>query len=109
MTRRVAPSKSDGVDLREISTRDLRNQIAVVAQENILFNDTIRRNIELGRLGATNDEIIAAARFAKADEFITQKPEGFDTIIGERGSTLSRWPTLNASLSPAPFCVMRRF
>src|ERR1700690_605000 len=58
--------KIGGVDLREFSTRDLRNQIAVVAQENILFNDTIRRNIELGRPGATDDEIIAAARFAKA-------------------------------------------
>src|ERR1035437_6447483 len=58
--------KIGGVDLREVSTRDLRNQIAVVAQENILFNDTIRRNIELGRRGATNDEIVAAAKPAHA-------------------------------------------
>ena len=68
--------KIGGVDLRDVSTRDLRNQIAVVAQENILFNDTIRRNIELGRLGATNEEIIAAARHAHAYDFIMQKPEG---------------------------------
>ena len=78
-----------GVDLRDLATRDLRNQIAVVAQENILFNDSIRRNIELGRPGATNDEIIAAARHAYAYEFIAQKPEGFETVIGEKGITLS--------------------
>jgi subfamily B ATP-binding cassette protein MsbA len=78
-----------GVDLREVSTRDLRNQIAVVAQENILFNDTIRRNIELGRLGASTEDIIAAAKHAHAYEFIMAKPEGFDTIIGEKGVTLS--------------------
>src|SRR6202012_3195486 len=66
--------KIGGVDLREFSTRDLRQQMAVVSQENVLFNDTIRRNIELGRPGATPDEIAAAASFAKADEFITQKP-----------------------------------
>ena len=63
------------MDIRDVSTRDLRNQIAVVTQETILFNDTIRRNIELGRLGATNDEIIAAAKHAYAYDFIMQKPE----------------------------------
>jgi ATP-binding cassette, subfamily B, bacterial MsbA len=78
-----------GVDLREVTTRDLRNQIAVVAQENILFNDTIRRNIELGRLGATSEEIIAAARHAFAYEFIMQKEGGFDSVIGEKGVSLS--------------------
>ena len=78
-----------GVDLREVSTRDLRNHIAVVAQENILFNDTIRRNIELGRLGASNEDIIAAARHAHAYEFISEKPQGFDSVIGEKGVMLS--------------------
>jgi subfamily B ATP-binding cassette protein MsbA len=81
--------KIGGVDLRDVKTADLRNQIAVVAQENILFNDTIRRNIELGRLGAKEEEIVAAANFAKATEFIAQKPRGFDTIIGEKGVMLS--------------------
>jgi ATP-binding cassette, subfamily B, bacterial MsbA len=78
-----------GVDLREVTTRDLRNQIAVVAQENILFNDTIRRNIELGRLGATNEEIITAARHAFAYDFIMEKEGGFDCVIGEKGVSLS--------------------
>jgi subfamily B ATP-binding cassette protein MsbA len=78
-----------GVDLREATTRDLRNQIAVVAQENILFNESIRRNIELGRLGASNDEIVAAARHAHAYDFIIQKDGGFDSVIGEKGVSLS--------------------
>ena len=81
--------KIGGVDIRDVRTVDLRNQIAVVSQENILFNDTVRRNIELGRLGATEEEIKAAARFAKANEFINEKPEGYNTIVGEKGAMLS--------------------
>ena len=103
--------KIGGVDLRDVSTRDLRNQIAVVTQENILFNDSIRRNIELGRLGATNDDIVAAAKHAYAYDFIMQKPEGFDAVIGEKGVSLSggqrqRLAIGRAVLKNAPILVL---
>jgi len=103
--------KIGGVDVREVRTADLRNQIAVVAQENILFNDTIRRNIELGRLGAKEEEIVAAATHAHAIEFIAQKPQGFETVIGEKGVSLSggqrqRMAIARAVLKSAPILVL---
>jgi subfamily B ATP-binding cassette protein MsbA len=78
-----------GNDIRDVTTHDLRSQIAVVTQEIILFNDTIGNNIGLGRPGATEDDIIAAAKHAYAHDFIVARPDGYKGPIGEKGGKLS--------------------
>jgi subfamily B ATP-binding cassette protein MsbA len=79
----------DGHDLRDVTVRSLRSQIAVVPQEPILFADTIAENIRYGRLDATPAEVDAAATAANATEFIARLPKGMDTVVGERGVRLS--------------------
>ncbi|GDX67191.1 ABC transporter ATP-binding protein [Anaerolineae bacterium] len=79
----------DGHDLRSITLDSLRSQIGIVLQETTLFSSTIRENIAFGRPSATLAEVQAAARAAAADDFIDAMPEGYDTPVGERGSTLS--------------------
>ena len=79
----------DGKNIKEYSLHSLRQQISIVTQEPILFNDTISANIALGKPDATEAEIIAAAKIANAYDFILKKEDGFNTIIGDRGSKLS--------------------
>lgn len=79
----------DGTDLRDASLPSLRRQIALVTQETVLFNDTVRYNISYGRPDATDEEIAEAARVAFADEFIEELPKKYETIVGERGIFLS--------------------
>jgi ABC-type multidrug transport system fused ATPase/permease subunit len=79
----------DGVDVRDVELNELRRAIGVVSQEPFLFSTTVRDNIAYGRPDASEDEIVAAARMARADAFITALPDGYDTVVGERGYTLS--------------------
>ena len=101
----------DGYDAQQVSLDSLRAQIAIVSQEMVLFNDTIRNNIYYGRLDASEEEIIAAAKAAYAYDFIQKLPEGFDTIIGERGVRLSggeqqRICIARAILKNAPILIL---
>src|SRR5256886_745371 len=79
----------DDRDVREITKKSLRAQIAIVLQDTLLFSTTVRENIAYGRPEATEEEIIEAARRAQADEFIVQMPRGYDSLVGERGGHLS--------------------
>jgi ATP-binding cassette subfamily B protein len=79
----------DGQDVRDVTQTSLHDAIGVVPQDTVLFNDTIRYNIAYGRAGATEDDIIAAARAAQIHDFILSLPEGYDTMVGERGLKLS--------------------
>jgi subfamily B ATP-binding cassette protein MsbA len=79
----------DGYDLRDVSVSSLRANIALVTQETILFNDSVRYNISYGNTSASDSEIIEAAKVAFADDFIRELPKGYDTIVGERGVFLS--------------------
>ena len=79
----------DGHDVRDVTLASLREQVGIVPQETNLFNDTVYNNILYGRLDATRDEVIVAAKAANADEFIQQLPKGYDTQLGDRGVNIS--------------------
>jgi subfamily B ATP-binding cassette protein MsbA len=101
----------DGQDLRDVTLASLRDQIAMVSQDVTLFDDTIRANIALGRLGADDGAIVAAAKAAAAHDFIMEQPRGYDTPIGDRGSRLSggqrqRLALARAILKDAPILLL---
>jgi ATP-binding cassette, subfamily B, bacterial MsbA len=101
----------DGTDLREFTKKDLRSHIAVVPQMPSLFVGTIEENIRIGRLDATDAEVIEAARKAHADEFIRTLPDGYQTQVGERGDQLSggqrqRIAIARAFLRDAPILIL---
>jgi ATP-binding cassette subfamily B multidrug efflux pump len=80
----------DGHDVRDVQRHSLRRQIGLVLQDTFLFSDTVMNNIRYGRADATDNDVIEAAKLARADDFITRLPEGYQTILGERGSGLSQ-------------------
>lgn len=101
----------DGVDIRDVNLDSLRSQIAIVTQEVFLFNDTVRNNIAYGDIRKNSGEIMNAARAAYAHNFILRLPEGYDTIIGERGEKLSggqrqRIAIARAILKDAPILIL---
>ncbi len=100
-----------GKDLRSVALRDVRSQLAVVTQDVILFNESVRRNIGYGRAGATFDEIQEAARHAFCHDFIVQKKGGYDFVVGEKGANLSggerqRVAIARAILKNAPILIL---
>jgi len=101
----------DNIDLRDYKLADLRNQYAVVHQETVLFSTTVAENIRFARPNATMDEVVAAATAAKAHDFITSLPNGYDTLVGDRGMKLSggerqRISLARAFLKNAPILIL---
>jgi subfamily B ATP-binding cassette protein MsbA len=101
----------DGVDIRKVSLRSLRAQIAIVSQENILFHDTVWNNICYGLTNVPKERVVAAAQAALAHDFITELPLQYDTVIGERGTRLSggqrqRIAIARAILKDSPILIL---
>lgn len=103
--------KIGGKDVKDLSLNSLRSHIAVVSQDTFLFDDSIKQNIRIGKLDATDEEIMEAARFAFVDKFTNELPEGFETRVGERGVMLSggekqRISIARALLKNAPILIL---
>jgi ATP-binding cassette, subfamily B, bacterial MsbA len=101
----------DGQDIRDVTVESLRGAVSIVSQEITLFDDTIRNNIALGRIGASEADIIAAAKAAAAHDFIMAQPRGYDTVIGDSGQRLSggqrqRVALARAILKDAPVLLL---
>ncbi len=101
----------DGVDLTRLQTASLRDHVSIALQENVLFGNTVRENIRFGKPDATDEQVKAAARVAAADDFIERLPDGYDTLLGERGSKLSsgqrqRLSIARAVIKNAPILVL---
>jgi subfamily B ATP-binding cassette protein MsbA len=101
----------DGRDIRNVTVESLRGQIAIVTQQTILFNDTVRNNIAYGDIVKTEEEIVAAAKAANAHDFIVRLSMGYDTVIGEQGTKLSggerqRISIARAILKDAPILIL---
>ena len=86
---RGGAAKIGGYDVRDVTQKSLRSAIGMVMEESFLFSDSVKANIAYGRPGATDEQVIAAAMAAEADEFIRELPSGYDTVVGEQGLTLS--------------------
>jgi len=95
--------KFDGVDIRNANLKGIRDQIGIVTQEMLLFNDTVRNNITYGSSGHTDEDMIRAAEIANAHEFIMRMPAGYDTAIGEKGYRLSGGERQRISIARAIF------